>query len=237
MYVVNVFKHFLHKFRKKEPEKTKTKLDFYKEKGILIGDRTYISPDANIDFTRPSLVTIGSDCYLNKGFTLLTHDFVTGVFRNVYKDFLNSSGKVVIGNNVHTGHNVIILKGVTIGDNSFIGANSLVTHSMPPNSIIVGSPAKVIYSIQEYYEKRLTECEEEAFEYARSIQERFNRSPQPEDFWEEFHLFVDASNITDYPMIPIEKQLGNKENYVYWLKNHKAKYCSFDTFLKTALKK
>lgn len=222
--------------RKIEPVKPRTIIDFWKEKGIIIGERTFISPDAIIDHTRPSLVSIGSDCYLNKGFTLLTHDFVTGVLRNVYKDFFNSSGKVVIGNNVRTGHNVTILKGVTIGDNCFIGANSLVTKSMPSNSIIVGSPARVICSLQEYYEKRKEECQAEAFEYAQSIQERFHRKPEPEDFWEEFHLFIDASNISDYPMIPVEKQLGGSENYAYWLKNHKAKYDNFESFLKEALK-
>lgn len=206
-------------------------------KGIVIGDRTYIDQNNTvIDVTRPSLVTIGTDCYLNSGFKLMTHDFVTGVMRNVYGEFINSSGRVQIGNNVGTGINVTILKGVTIGDNCFIAANSLVTKSMPANSIIGGSPAKVICSLENYYKKRLLDCEEEAKDYARSIKERFGRMPVVEDFWEEFHLFVDRDNINKYPNLPIKSQLGKDENFKKWLLFHKRKYSDFESFLEAAFK-
>lgn len=55
-----------------------------------------------------------------------------------------SSKPVVIGNNVWIGELVSVLPGVTIGENSIIGANSVVTKSVPPNCIAVGNPAKVI---------------------------------------------------------------------------------------------
>ena len=51
---------------------------------------------------------------------------------------------VSIGNNVWIGEHVSILPGVTIGEGSVIGANSVVSKSIPPYSIAVGSPAKVI---------------------------------------------------------------------------------------------
>lgn len=52
--------------------------------------------------------------------------------------------KVIIENNVWIGESVSILPGVVIGKGSIIGANSVVTKSIPPNCIAVGSPAKVI---------------------------------------------------------------------------------------------
>jgi len=55
-----------------------------------------------------------------------------------------SSSPVYIGKNVWLGEQVCVLPGVTIGDGSIIGANSVVTHDIPPNSIAVGNPARVL---------------------------------------------------------------------------------------------
>lgn len=52
--------------------------------------------------------------------------------------------KVIIGDNVWIGDNVVILPGVTIGNGSIIGANAVVTNNIPPESIAVGLPARVI---------------------------------------------------------------------------------------------
>ena len=56
----------------------------------------------------------------------------------------NSAAGITIGRNVWVGNNTIILKGVNIGEGSVIGAGSVVTHSIPPHSLAVGNPAKVI---------------------------------------------------------------------------------------------
>lgn len=207
--------------------------NFLRNQGVVIGEGTIVRPKkCTIDTSRPSLVKIGKNCMLNDNFTLLTHDFVCGVFLNSNRDFVNSSGAVVIGNNVRFGHNVMVLKGVTIGDNCFIGAGSIVTKDIPANSIATGSPCKVIMSLEDYYQKRLAKSEEEALEYARSIQERFHRRPVPADFWEEFIWFVSGNEIDKYPEIPIKRQLG--PSYERYVNEHKAKYNSFDAFLQAA---
>lgn len=51
---------------------------------------------------------------------------------------------VIIGENCWIGRNVSIMKGVTIGDNAIIAANSVVTRSVPANCIVAGNPAKVV---------------------------------------------------------------------------------------------
>lgn len=61
---------------------------------------------------------------------------------------LYSKGPISIGKNVWIGKNVCIMPNVTIGDYSVIGANSVVTHDIPPYTIAVGTPAKVIRNIQ-----------------------------------------------------------------------------------------
>jgi len=55
---------------------------------------------------------------------------------------------VTIGNNVWLGSRVMVLKGVTIGDNSVIAAASVVTKPIPANCLAVGNPAQIIRSIE-----------------------------------------------------------------------------------------
>lgn len=59
---------------------------------------------------------------------------------------------ISVGNNVWIGAGVSVLPGVTIGDNCVIGAGSVVTHSIPDNSVAVGNPCKVIKTISNYTE-------------------------------------------------------------------------------------
>jgi len=60
---------------------------------------------------------------------------------------LNSS-PVVIEENCWIGQNSVILKGVTIGRDSIVGANSVVTHDVPSRSVVAGNPARVIKKLE-----------------------------------------------------------------------------------------
>jgi len=206
---------------------------FLRKVGVVIGENISFHGKLNtisIDITRPSLVTIGDFVSLNGNFNLITHDWGTFVIRNYYKDFVPSSGRVKIGNNVVFGRNVTILKGVTIGDNCIIGFGSIVTKDIPANSVAVGAPAKVVSTLEQYYNKRKEKCVVEAFEYAQSIKLRFNRKPRIEEFWEEFPLFLNGDE--DCEKLPIKKQLG--PGYEDYRTNHKAIFNGFEDFLKAA---
>lgn len=80
-------------------------------------------------------VLIAAHCCI----TSQTHDTSCEILRGrmIFK-------KVVIEDNVWLGYNVIVLPGVTIGTGSVIGAGSVVTRDIPPYSIAVGNPARVI---------------------------------------------------------------------------------------------
>lgn len=209
--------------------------NWLRNKGIVIGGGTKLRPKTTrIDITRPSLVTIGDNCYMNENFTLLTHDWVTKVFIQSGYGFLPSSGRVTIGNNVSFGQNVMVLKGVTIGDNCFIGAGSIVTKDIPANSIAVGIPCKVVCTLEEFHKKRKVACVEEALDYARSIKERYGRVPAVTDFWEEFPLFIDGDKVEQCPEMKevIKRQLGAM--YESYVNTHKARYKGFNEFLMAA---
>ncbi len=210
---------------------TKSYLKYLRKKGIEIGDNCiFRHPEStNIDVTRPTLVTIGNNVDFNRNFILLSHDYTTSVFLNLYGNFVNSSGTVRIGNNVYFGVNCTLLKGAIIGDNCIIGANSLVTGRIPNNSVAVGVPAKVICSIDEYYQKRKQKAIYEAVEYAQSIRTKLKREPNQYDFFEEFGLFVNKDNYNEQLHPFVKKQMGI--HFDNWIKSHSSQFPDFNAFL------
>ena len=201
--------------------------------GIRIGDGCIFRDPltTRIDVSRPALVSIGSNVDMNTYFQILTHDWASFVFRNKYHDFVNSSGRVEIGSNIYIGTNVIVLRGVTIGDNCVIGAGSVVTHDIPANSVAVGAPCRVVCSLDEYYQKRKVKGLQEAVEHVKAFQKNFGRDPLPHELYVEFIYFVDASNVEEYERqgVPVRSQLSIA--YGDWLSTHKAKFSSYDDFI------
>ena len=159
----------------------------------------------------------------------MSHDYASRVFLYLYSDFIPSHGHIVIGDNVWFGQNCSVLKGVTIGDNCIIGYGSTVLHDIPSNSVVAGTPAKVICTLDQYYEKRKKQYALEAVEYCRSILAS-GREPQVEDFWDDYPCFVDGSNYQDYPY-PYMRVFKSKERFESWKKNHKKVFKDFDDFI------
>jgi maltose O-acetyltransferase len=110
---------------------------------IVIGSRNSFSN--NISIIANQAITIGSDCLIGDQVLIIDSDF-HAVNPDLRKQSSGPSEPVKIGNNVWLGSRVMILKGVSIGDNSVIGAMSLVRESIPANSIAAGNPARVIRS-------------------------------------------------------------------------------------------
>lgn len=99
--------------------------------------------------TEPFLIEMGHRVTVAAGVVFLTHDGATWLLRD-------DSGRrqeyrrIVIGSNVFIGHSVILLPGVKIGDNVIIGAGTVVTRSIPSDSVVAGNPARFLCSYQEY---------------------------------------------------------------------------------------
>lgn len=132
---------------------------YLKGKGIKIGEGTiiYEPTTCSIDIQNPKLLTIGDNVRITSGVKILTHDYSWSVLAGVYGECLGGVAPVVIGNNVFIGVNACVLKGVHIGDNVIIGAGSVVTHDCKSNYVYAGCPAKMIMSLEEYYNKKKTE--------------------------------------------------------------------------------
>lgn len=94
------------------------------------------------------LIEIGDHVTMAPRVHILCHDASTKRYLNYTK-----IGRVTIGNNVFIGAESVVLPGVTIGSNVIIGANSTVTHDIPDNTVAAGSPARVICTLEEYLAK------------------------------------------------------------------------------------
>lgn len=205
-------------------------LSEWRSTGIQIGnDCRILDPnDIWVDKTRPELLTIGNHVFLHKGTVIMTHDWAGWCFLEKYDDFVPSCGPVTIGNNVWLGSNVTILKNVEIGDNVIIGAGSIVTKSIPSNSVAVGTPAKVVKSIDDFYNERKIKSLDETEEYCLAIL-KSGREPKVEDFNDNFPIFVNASNYKDYPIN--YSRLFTEVKFKKWLANHESRYKDFDSFI------
>jgi len=103
---------------------------------------------ANVTITDPAFVRLGDNVRLS-GCTLFGHDGSVNMINRAYGLRLDRVGKIDVGSHVFIGHGAIVLPGVTIGSKSLIGAGAVVARDVPPNSVMVGSPARRICSLDE----------------------------------------------------------------------------------------
>ena len=150
----------LHFLRKNDVVETKSAFytkDFLCNKKFQIGEYTYGNPI--VFFEDEANLTIGKFCsiafdsvQIYLGGNHHTEWITTYPFNKIpdfpeinnVTDYPTTKGDVVIGNDVWIGRNVIILSGVHIGDGAVIGAGAVVANDIPPYSIVVGNPARVI---------------------------------------------------------------------------------------------
>ncbi len=108
--------------------------------------------------SEPYLISIGSNVTVSSNVTFINHDGGTAVIKRMdekrYSKVIKY-GRIIIDENCFIGSGTIIMPNVHIGRNCVIGAGSIVTKDIPDNSVAVGSPARVVKTIEEYAEKCL----------------------------------------------------------------------------------
>ena len=166
----------LYDFNATRPTEGRKREELLKEMFAQIGEGCYIEPPLRSNWGGKH-VHFGSRVYANFNLTLVddTHIYVgdyTMIGPNVV---LATAGHPIlpelrekaaqynlpihVGKNVWIGAGVIVLPGVTIGDNSVIGAGSIVTKDIPANVVAFGNPCHVVREINErdkeyYYQER-----------------------------------------------------------------------------------
>lgn len=136
-------------------EKAVNPIGYARKQGTKVGENCKFVTAPNLG-SEPWLIEIGNHVELSGYVTFITHDGSTWVFRDEekYKDVIRY-GKIIIHDNCFIGMGSYIMPGVEIGENSIVGAGSIVTKSIPANSVYAGNPAHKICSLEEFKNKCL----------------------------------------------------------------------------------
>jgi maltose O-acetyltransferase len=143
--MLRILKTFYHRLLVYKKQKYIARLQ---QKGLKLGKNVDLVDTFFFDSSHCYLISIGDNTTICPNVRLIAHDASTKKSLG-YAKF----GRIIIGKNCFIGDSTIILPNVTIGDNSIIGAGSVVTRSMPADSVAVGNPAKVISSVGIYLKK------------------------------------------------------------------------------------
>lgn len=111
---------------------------------ITMGEDCYLN--FNCSFVDDTTITLGNNVICGPGVTIAS---VGHPINPIYRSYMYAA-PVHIKDNCWIGANVTICPGVTIGENSVIGAGSVVIKDIPANCVAVGNPCKVLRSIDEH---------------------------------------------------------------------------------------
>jgi len=116
---------------------------------VYIGKNVSINRFVTIDASDGGEISIGDNCMIGPYVLIRAADHR---FNDIEQPIIrqgHESGEIIIEDNCWIAGHVTITRDVTIGSGSIIGANSVVTKDIPPNSIAAGNPAKVIRSRED----------------------------------------------------------------------------------------
>lgn len=117
--------------------------------GMKVGRNLIVDTSCRFDCSHCWLISIGDDVTFGPNTYVLAHDASTKHYLGYTK-----IGKVTIGDNSFIGAESIVMPGVTIGKNCIIGAKSTVLTDVPDNSVFVGAPAAFLCTTDEYIAKQ-----------------------------------------------------------------------------------
>jgi acetyltransferase-like isoleucine patch superfamily enzyme len=129
------------------PVGSKFRCSMERLRGVKIGNHVFLGGGNILDRARPDLITIEDYVSLAGGIYILTHSNPTEPLRDILGDSAKKVAPVVIKRGAWIAVNVVILPGVTIGENAIVATGSVVMKDVPPMTIVAGAPAKEIKKI------------------------------------------------------------------------------------------
>lgn len=110
---------------------------------LAVGDGFACTGAVHFNAHEPNLsIRVGNGCMFSGG--LIWASDMHSIIDAETGNRINSGKSISIGDRVWLGHDAMVLKGVTIGSGSIVGAMSCVRRDVPPNSLVAGNPARVL---------------------------------------------------------------------------------------------
>ncbi len=131
---------------------------------VILGDRVHIFPYTILDPTRP--LTIGEETAVGFASYIFTH----GAYKDKLAGYPVVYGEVTIGKSVWLPCRIFIMPGVELGDHVVVGSGSMVTKSFPAGSFVLGEPAKLLKTQDEFITHH---SDDDRMEILRGILEEF----------------------------------------------------------------
>ena len=122
---------------------------FHRKKGCKIGDHVYIGPNVYIDTLYPDLITIEDYVSIGMNSMIFAHSNPTNSIWVKKHHYPRKVAPVIIRKGAWIAPGVTILCGVTIGENTVVGAHSLVVKDLEPYTVYAGVPAREITRLQK----------------------------------------------------------------------------------------
>lgn len=173
--------------------------EYFRKQGAQIGEGCSIVPTRL--GTEPYLVKIGNHVTIALGVWFITHDGGTWLFRKEVPD-LQAFGPIIIEDNCVIGANAILFSNIRIGKNSIVGAGSVVITDVPPDTIVMGIPARPFGSVAKYKEKCI---------------ERWEMQKPPdviiesgETWWTSRHFDENRRKLKEHLLKVFAKELGHE---------------------------
>lgn len=137
-------------YQEKHKEEVQNFIDSVRKAGGHVG-KNFDIYGSSFDDTNRYLINIGDNVTIT-GATLLQHDACMGKYLcgGGYYKFAHTT----IGNDVFIGKGSIILAGTSIGNKVIVGAGAVVAKDIPDNSVVIGNPAKIVCTFDDYMKKQ-----------------------------------------------------------------------------------
>jgi acetyltransferase-like isoleucine patch superfamily enzyme len=140
-----VGRRWLHVVARYAPLAPAWRASLHRHRGVDVGERVFIGTEVFIDDAVPSSVTIEDDVTLIAQTTILGHTYYPRHFHELLGDESTRAGmRTVIRRGAYLGLRSTVLAGVTVGEYAIVGAGSVVTADVPPYTMVVGVPARVV---------------------------------------------------------------------------------------------